>query len=66
MPQDSRIPNGTHEIRGLTADRLSSGLPVIAGTIIEGRPYRSIDGLERVKGIGRKRRGEIRPLVAVE
>jgi competence protein ComEA len=40
--------------------------PVIARRIIEGRPYRSMDDLERVKGIGRKRLEEIRPLVTTE
>jgi competence protein ComEA len=40
--------------------------PVIARRIIEGRPYRSVDELERVKGIGKKRLEEIRPLVTVE
>jgi competence protein ComEA len=36
--------------------------PVIARRIIEGRPYRSVDDLDRVKGIGKKRLEEIRPL----
>jgi competence ComEA-like helix-hairpin-helix protein len=40
--------------------------PVIAQRIIEGRPYRSVDDLDRVKGIGKKRLEEIRPLVTVE
>jgi beta-lactamase superfamily II metal-dependent hydrolase len=40
--------------------------PVIARRIIEGRPYRSIDDLDRVKGIGQKRLEEIRPFLAVE
>ena len=40
--------------------------PVIARRIIEGRPYRSVEDLERVKGIGKKRLDEIRPLVTTE
>jgi competence ComEA-like helix-hairpin-helix protein len=40
--------------------------PVIARRIIEGRPYRSVDDLERVKGIGKKRLDEIRSLVNVK
>jgi competence ComEA-like helix-hairpin-helix protein len=40
--------------------------PVIARRIVEGRPYRSVEELERVKGIGKKRLEEIRPLVTVE
>ena len=57
---------GTHETRGLPAYPLSSGVPVIARRIIEERPYRSVDDLKRVKGIGRKWLAEIRPLVTVE
>ncbi len=40
--------------------------PVIARRIIEGRPYRSVEELDRVKGIGKKRLEEIRPLVTAE
>jgi competence protein ComEA len=40
--------------------------PVIARRIVEGRPYRSVDDLDRVKGIGPKRLAEIRPLVRAE
>ena len=40
--------------------------PVIARRIIEGRPYRSVEDLLRVKGIREKRLEEIRPLVKVE
>jgi competence protein ComEA len=39
---------------------------VIVRRIVEGRPYRSVDDLDRVKGIGKKRLEEIRPLVTVE
>jgi competence ComEA-like helix-hairpin-helix protein len=40
--------------------------PVIARRIVEGRPYRSVDDLDRVRGIGKKRLEEIRPLVTAE
>ena len=40
--------------------------PVIAKRIIAGRPYRSVDDLDRVKGIGKRRLAEIRPLVTAE
>jgi hypothetical protein len=40
--------------------------PVLARRIVEGRPYRSVDDLERVKGIGKKRLEEIGPLVTAE
>jgi DNA uptake protein ComE-like DNA-binding protein len=39
---------------------------VIDRRSIEGRPYRSVNELERVKGIGKRRLGEIRPLVTAE
>ena len=39
--------------------------PVIARHITEGRPYRSVDDLRWVKGIGEKRFSEIRPHVTV-
>jgi DNA uptake protein ComE-like DNA-binding protein len=40
--------------------------PVIARRIIEGRPYRSVEDLDRVKGIGKRRLEEIRPLVTTD
>jgi competence protein ComEA len=40
--------------------------PVIARRLVEGRPYRSVEELERVKGIGKKRLEEIRALVKAE
>ena len=40
--------------------------PVIARRIIEGRPYRSVDDLDRVNGIGKKRLEAIRPLFTVD
>jgi competence protein ComEA len=40
--------------------------PVIARRIIEGRPYRSVGELDTVKGIGKRRLEEIRPLVTAE
>jgi competence ComEA-like helix-hairpin-helix protein len=39
---------------------------VIARRVIEGRPYRSVDDLDRVKGIGRKRLEEIRPFITTD
>jgi competence ComEA-like helix-hairpin-helix protein len=40
--------------------------PVTARRIIEGRPDRSVEDSDRVKGIGKKRLEEIRPTVTVE
>ena len=40
--------------------------PVIARRIVEGRPYRSVEDLDRVKGIGKKRLEEIQPWVTTE
>jgi beta-lactamase superfamily II metal-dependent hydrolase len=40
--------------------------PVIARRIIEGRPYRSVDDLDRIRGIGKKRLEVIRALITAE
>jgi competence protein ComEA len=40
--------------------------PVLAGRIIAGRPYRAVEDLDRVPGIGPKRLERIRPLVTTE
>jgi DNA uptake protein ComE-like DNA-binding protein len=45
---------------------LPGGGRVIARRIIEARPYRSVDELDRVEGIGKQRLGEIWPLATVE
>jgi len=37
--------------------------PVIARWIVDGRPYRSVDELDRVNGIGKKRLEVIRPFI---
>nr|WP_243455104.1 ComEA family DNA-binding protein [Meiothermus sp. CFH 77666] len=39
--------------------------PALAQRIIEGRPYRSLEDLDRVKGIGPKLLERLRPLVAL-
>lgn len=39
--------------------------PALAQRIIEGRPYRSIDELDRVKGVGPKLLERLRPLVTL-
>jgi competence protein ComEC len=65
---DSR-PAGLVNVNTATAAELEAlpGIgPVIARRIVEGRPYRSVDDLDRVKGIGPKRLEEIRPLVRTE
>jgi beta-lactamase superfamily II metal-dependent hydrolase len=40
--------------------------PTLARRIMEARPFRSVEDLDRVKGIGPKRLAELRPLVRVE
>ncbi|HZW32786.1 MAG TPA: helix-hairpin-helix domain-containing protein, partial [Isosphaeraceae bacterium] len=40
--------------------------PVLARRIIAGRPYASVDELQRVREIGKKRLEEIRPFVTAE
>lgn len=39
--------------------------PALAQRIIEGRPYRSLEDLDRVRGIGPKLLERLRPLVAL-
>ena len=39
--------------------------PALAGRIIKGRPYRTVEDLLRIKGIGKGRFAEIRGHVAV-
>jgi competence ComEA-like helix-hairpin-helix protein len=62
-------PAGRINVNTATAAELEAlpGIgPVIARRIVEGRPYRSVEELERVKGIGKKRLEEMRPLVRAE
>jgi len=62
----TKSPGRTIDINRASQEELMS-LPgvgeVIARRIIEGRPYRTVDDLRRVKGIGEKRLSEIRPYV---
>jgi competence protein ComEA len=39
--------------------------PALAQRIIEGRPYRSLEELDRIKGIGPKLIERLRPLVTL-
>jgi beta-lactamase superfamily II metal-dependent hydrolase len=68
-PRGSEQPSRLINVNTASQKELES-LPgvglVIARRIIEGRPYRSVDDLLRVKGIGAKRLEEIRPLVGVK
>jgi DNA uptake protein ComE-like DNA-binding protein len=64
LPTDRAINVNIATQRELEA--LSGVGPMIARRIIEDRPYRSVDELERVEGIGKKRQEESRPLVSVE
>ena len=63
-PSGRRINVNTATLAELEA--LPGVGPVIARRIVEGRPYRSVDDLARVKGIGKKRLEEIRPLVTAD
>ena len=60
---DSRIDINTASQGEL--EKLPGIGPVLARRIIEGRPYRSVDDLTQVKGIGERILGEIRLLVIV-
>lgn len=39
--------------------------PALAGRIIDGRPYRSLEDLDRIKGVGPKMLERLRPLVSL-
>jgi competence protein ComEA len=64
--KDSRTPSQVIDINSASQQELEAlpGVgPVIARRIIEGRPYRAVDDLRRVPGVGEKRWAEIRPHV---
>jgi competence ComEA-like helix-hairpin-helix protein len=60
-PQRIDINNGTSE----EIEKLPGIGPKLAANIIAGRPYRVIDDLDRVKGIGPKMLQKIRPYVFI-
>jgi competence ComEA-like helix-hairpin-helix protein len=67
--QKPKLAGGLINVNTATAAELEAlpGIgPVLARRIVEGRPYRSVDDLGRVTGIGPKRLEEIRPLVTAE
>jgi competence protein ComEA len=39
---------------------------VLAGRILDARPFRSVDDLDRVKGIGAKKLADVKALVTVD
>ncbi len=63
MPEPPRI-----DLNAATAEELR-GLPrigpVLAARIIAGRPYRTVDDLLEVNGIGSVKLEQLRPLVTV-
>jgi competence protein ComEC len=67
--EDRPKPGGRVNINRATEAELEvlPGIgPVIARRIIEGRPYTSVADIDRVKGIGKRRLEEIRPLIKVD
>jgi len=45
--------------------RLPGVGPVLAGRIVDARPYTSVDDVRRVRGVGRSKLGRLRELVTV-
>ena len=64
----AKSPDGLLDLNTASKERLMSinGIgPVLAERIIAGRPYKTVDGLIEVNGIGRKKLEKIRPYVVV-
>jgi competence protein ComEA len=64
----AKSPQGLHDLNTATEKELQSikGIgPVLAARIIAGRPYKTVNDLLEVKGIGPKRLEKIRPYVVV-
>jgi competence ComEA-like helix-hairpin-helix protein len=64
----AKSPQGSLDLNTATERELQfiRGIgPVLAERIIAGRPYRTVDGLLKVKGIGPKKLEKIRPYVVV-
>jgi len=63
-----RFPDGLLDLNTASKEKLMfiKGVgPVLAESIIAGRPYKTVDDLLKVKGIGSKRLEKIRPYVVV-
>jgi competence protein ComEA len=66
--ESPRPPSRRIDVNTATREELEAlpGVgPVLAERIIDGRPYRLVEDLRRVKGIGEKRMEQLRPLVGV-
>jgi len=65
----AKSPQGLLDLNTATEKELQSikGIvPVLAERIIAGRPYKTVDDLLKVKGIGSKKLEKIRPYVVVD
>ena len=60
---EGRIDLNTAALDDLT--RLPGVGPVLAGRIVEARPYASVDDVRRVKGVGRSKFERLRELISV-
>ncbi len=66
--EKAKSPQGLLDLNTATEKELQTikGIgPVIAGRIIAGRPYKTVDDLIKVKGIGSKKLEKIRPYAVV-
>jgi len=66
--QKDRFSDGLLDLNTASKEKLMfiKGVgPVLAESIIAGRPYKTVDDLLKVKGIGSKRLEKIRPYVVV-
>ncbi|MGL4550673.1 MAG: ComEA family DNA-binding protein [Gemmataceae bacterium] len=61
-------PDGPVDLNDATPEqlqRLPGVGPVLAGRIVEARPFRAVDDLRKVKGVGAKTLEKVRPFVTV-
>jgi len=69
IQEEAKTPFGPIDVNTATSVELQKikGIgPVIAKRIIEGRPYRTLDDLLRVEGIGKKKLEKIRPYLMIK
>ncbi|NOZ64390.1 MAG: helix-hairpin-helix domain-containing protein, partial [Caldiserica bacterium] len=68
IEKKAKSPKGLLDLNTATAEELQSikGIgPVLGKRIVAGRPYKTVDDLIKIEGIGHKKLEQIRPYVTV-